>query len=101
MRVQIDSDLQSDVFSSQTDEISAIFDQKFASSGGYRWWGTSVGSDSDRLCWIQIGVDGFVLDTDGGAPREHARGHVRRDPLWTHCVDSFCYLLENPIAKRY
>ena len=61
---------------------------------------TSFDAIRIELCQIQIGVGGFVMDTDGGAPREHERGHLRRDPLWAHCVDSF-YLLENPIAKRY
>ena len=35
---------------------------------------------SDSLCWIQIGVDGFVMDTDGGAPRGHLVVHLRHDP---------------------
>ena len=54
--------------------------------------------DSDSFRWLLMGI---LMDTDGGAPRENEREHQRCDPTWTHCMDSFCYLLENPIAKCY
>ena len=27
--------------------------------------------------------------TPAGAPQQHRDQHQRRDPLWTHCMDSF------------
>ena len=70
-------------------------------SAGYRWWGISVGGDSDRI----------VLDTDrvfsvcAGYRWWGTSWHTRRTPAPRPPVDTLyglCfYHFENPIAERY